>query len=70
VLIFSVEVTAPLVISIEAGDKLQAAGSVEAFDVNAQVDATVLVNPLEGVTVMVDAFPLVAPRLTREPISS
>jgi hypothetical protein len=64
VLIVSVEVTAPLVISTEAGDKLQVARAVEAFDVNVQASATVPVNPLEGVTVMVDVFPVVAPGLT------
>jgi hypothetical protein len=64
VVMVSVEVRAPLVISTEAGDKLQVAGFVEAFDVNAQVSATVPVKPLEGVTVMVDVFPVVAPELT------
>ena len=48
----------------EAGDRLQVAGSLAAVGVIAQVRATLPVNPSEGVTVMVEVLPLVAPGFT------
>jgi len=64
VVMLSVAVSAPLAIVTEPGDMLQVAGSVDAFVVNAQDSATVPVNPPEGVTVIVEVLPLVAPGAT------
>jgi hypothetical protein len=64
VVIVSVEVWAPLAIVTEPGDMLHVAGSLDAFVVNAQDNATVPVNPPEGVTVIVEVLPVVAPGAT------
>jgi hypothetical protein len=58
----SVEVTAAeAVILAVAGDRLQVAGSLAAVGLMLQVSATLPVNPPEGVTLMVEVFPVVAP---------
>jgi hypothetical protein len=58
-----VEVTAPVpVISGEAGFRLQVAGlTAPEGPVTEQARATAPVNPLDGVSVMVEVLPLVAP---------
>ena len=61
----NVEVSAEVpVMSTEAGERLQVAGSLAAVGVTAQVKATVPVNPPDGVTLMVDVLPEVAPAVT------
>ena len=52
----------PLIVT-EAG-MLHVAGSVAALALNAQLKLTVPVNPLVGVTVIVEVFPLVVPGAT------
>jgi hypothetical protein len=63
----SVEVTAVvLVMEAEVGERLQV-GALVGFDsevVTAQVSATVPVKEFDGVTVIVEVLPLVAPGLT------
>jgi len=60
--IVSVELCAPVpVIVTELGVKLQVGGSLAAAGVTAQVRLTVPVNPLDGVTVILTVFPVVAP---------
>jgi hypothetical protein len=53
----------PLIVT-EVGETAQVAGLVAAFDVNAQVRLTAPVNPPDGVTVMVEVLPVVAPATT------
>ena len=61
----SVEVTGVEdVISTVAGDRLQVAGSLAAVGLMLQVSATLPVNPPEGVTLMVEVFPVLEPRTT------
>jgi len=59
----SVEVCAvvPVKPVSDAGDMLQVAGSLDALVANAQVSATVPVNPGWGVTEMVEVLPVLAP---------
>jgi len=58
----SVEVTAAVPVTSGAvGLKLQVAGLVAATGVTAQVRFTVPVKPPDGVTEMVEVFPVVAP---------
>jgi hypothetical protein len=57
----SVEVTPGV---IEDGERLHVAGSLVAVGVMAQVRVTVLLNPPDGVTLIVDVLPLVAPGAT------
>jgi hypothetical protein len=61
----SVEVTAvaPLIVT-EAGESAQVAGSLAATGAMAQVSATGPVNPPDGVTMIVEELPVVAPGLT------
>ena len=54
----------PVKLVNEAGVMLQVAGSVAALVTNAQVRATVPVNPVCGVTVMVAVLPVVEPGRT------
>ena len=53
-----------LLIVTEAGESAQAAGSLAAVGAMAQVRATAPVNPPDGVTLIVDVLPVVAPGLT------
>ena len=53
----------PLIVT-EVGEILHVAGSVAAFDVNEQLRFTMPVNPPDGVTVMVEVLPVVAPGAT------
>jgi acyl dehydratase len=48
----------------DVGERLQVAGSLAAVGLIEQVRATAPVNPPEGVTVMVEVLPVVAPGLT------
>src|ERR1039458_8417159 len=61
----SVEVcaVAPLMVT-EAGERLHVAGSLAATGLTAQVRATAPVSPFEGVTVIVELLPVVAPGTT------
>jgi hypothetical protein len=52
------------VMSTEVGDRAQVAGLVAALVVMVQVRATVPVKPLDGVTLIVDVLPVVAPPAT------
>ena len=52
------------VMSTEVGDRVQVAGLVAALVVMVQVRATVPVKPLDGVTLIVDVLPVVAPPAT------
>jgi hypothetical protein len=54
----------PLKFVNEAGERLHVAGSLAAVGVMAQVSATVPVNPPDGVTLIVEVLPVVAPGLT------
>jgi hypothetical protein len=58
-----VPAVAPLIVTA-AGESAQVAGSLAAAGVMAQVSATAPVNPPEGVTVIVEVLPVVAPGLT------
>jgi hypothetical protein len=63
----SAEVSAVVVLMVtEAGERLQVAGlaAPEGELVTEQVSATVPVNELAGVTVIVEVLPLVAPAVT------
>lgn len=61
----SVEVCAAVPeIVTEAGESAQVAGSLAAVGATAQVSATAPVSPPDGVTVMVEVLPVVAPGLT------
>jgi hypothetical protein len=62
VYIASVELCAPApVIATEPGDNVHVGGSLAAVGVIEQVRFTVPVKPLDGVTVTVTVFPVVAP---------
>ena len=65
VVIFSVDVcaVAPLMVT-EVGDRAQVAGLLAAVGVIAQVRATAPVNPPEGVTLIVEVLPVLAPAAT------
>lgn len=52
------------VIETEAGESAQVAGALAAAGATVQVSATAPVNPPDGVTVMVEVLPVVAPGLT------
>lgn len=60
-----VDVTADVPVMLaEVGDRLHVAGSLEAVGLMEQVKATVPVNPPDGVTLIVDVLPDVAPGFT------
>src|ERR1035441_8458682 len=52
------------VIVTDTGAKLHAAGSFAATGVMVQLRLTVPIYPFNGVTVMIEVFPVVAPRAT------
>jgi hypothetical protein len=64
VLTLRVEVRAPLVMLTDVGLSEQVAGALAAVGAMAQVRLTEPVNPPDGVTVMVDVLPELAPRVT------
>lgn len=61
----SVDVKADVPVMLtEVGDRAQVAGLLAAVGLTAQVRATVPVKPPEGVTLMVEVLPVVAPAAT------
>jgi hypothetical protein len=58
-----VSAEAPVMLT-EVGDRAQVAGLLAAVGLMAQVRATLPVNPPEGVTLIVDVLPVVAPAAT------